>query len=358
MPEYPVIVLPESIQSALNASPPEPPQPIFPKQPTLKLTPKPQRPLPFNKPIPRPISMPVIASVGGVAILLAVLLPSIGIAIGSVATIVAIAIQLSYPRRLEQHRRDKEEREHEIRQHPYQERNWEHTVDEARKEYAQAIEKWEAEVVSIKAKHRQHLDLLNSTALLNQYRHSLVRQVLERTASYDGTDSSAPKDWAEYLETCSFGSKLKRYFPGKVHDSLLVGYRTPDFAYIDSRIGLHIDIEIDEPYTPRQYPEEKPLILTHYIGADDDRDEFFKDRGWIVLRFSEQQVIQNPDSCCKEVAKVIYELTKEASIMEPFVNTPDLIRERCWTKEDAIQMANKQARLLYSKSKYTLLDVI
>jgi hypothetical protein len=142
---------------------------------------------------------------------------------------------------------------------------------------------------------------------------------------------------------------LREYFPGRIHDSLLVEGKTPDFAYIDPQTGLHIDIEIDEPYTPRQYPKEGNLNVTHCIGMDNERDSCFRKRGWIVLRFSEQQVIQYSKGCCKEVAKVISMLTGDKSVMRPFNDVQDVPKTLRWTEQKAIQMANRRERLDYRR---------
>jgi hypothetical protein len=68
---------------------------------------------------------------------------------------------------------------------------------------------------------------------------------------------------------------------------------TADFAYIEPAMNLHIDIEVDEPY---DYTSRQPR---HYIGLETEkkRNRFFTDRLWIVIRFSEEQVVRWPDSC-------------------------------------------------------------
>jgi len=43
---------------------------------------------------------------------------------------------------------------------------------------------------------------------------------------------------------------------------------------------------------------------------------FFIGKGWIVIRFSERQIITNPQGCCGTVAKVIVELTQDSALGE------------------------------------------
>lgn len=86
----------------------------------------------------------------------------------------------------------------------------------------------------------------------------------------------------------------------------------PDIALIDNNSGLNIriDIEIDEPYS---IPGREPC---HYIGVDDDRDQWFKERGWIVIRFSEKQVHLYPNECISHiidfVRKIGINISKES----------------------------------------------
>lgn len=66
----------------------------------------------------------------------------------------------------------------------------------------------------------------------------------------------------------------------------------PDIVLSDDQIGLYVDIEIDEPY------DGCSRISTHTIeGNDDIRNIFFKESGWVVVRFTEKQVHQNCESC-------------------------------------------------------------
>ena len=143
-----------------------------------------------------------------------------------------------------------------------------------------------------------------------------------------------------------FRSYLQQYFPDKTHVRLTLEIPnfphpfTPDIAYIDQAINLYIDIEVDEPYVYHTGD------ATHHIGAwkDNNRNNFFNDKGWIVIRFSEQQVVSHPHSCCKTVAQVIAQIIGDNSILNQFVNIPDLQQQRRWTENEAIQMAQRRER--------------
>ena len=97
---------------------------------------------------------------------------------------------------------------------------------------------------------------------------------------------------------------------------------------------------MDEPYS---LSNNEPI---HYdtLERDNRRNQFFVSRGWLVIRFSEQQVICYPDSCCKVVAQEIAEVTGDISVIKAFVNIPDLPQQKQWTEAEAIQMAARKER--------------
>lgn len=104
----------------------------------------------------------------------------------------------------------------------------------------------------------------------------------------------------------AFGNKiLKNHtIPFEVNRS---GYM-PDFVFFDKKSNLCIDIEIDEPYTNI----DGVFCPIHYCyengDIDADRNKFFVQNGWIVIRFAEEQIIKFPDQCINFLKKVISSL--------------------------------------------------
>ncbi|MCU0546120.1 MAG: hypothetical protein MUE44_28785 [Oscillatoriaceae cyanobacterium Prado104] len=141
---------------------------------------------------------------------------------------------------------------------------------------------------------------------------------------------------------------LQQYFPTAVQG---VEFKIPmshksysaDFIvlHLQSRIG--IDIEIDEPYCGRS---KKP---THCCDADSDirRNQLFLEWNWIVIRFTEKQVVQAPLSCCKFIALAIAEVTGDRSFLEQLKTEPDLLPVKPWTTREARVMAKSNYRLTY-----------
>ncbi len=80
------------------------------------------------------------------------------------------------------------------------------------------------------------------------------------------------------------------------------------------------------------------------LETQEIRDDFFVDCLWIVIRFSEEQVVRYPESCCKEVAKVIFKLTGNLSVLSSLKDENDLKPIQRWTEEEAIIMADNNYR--------------
>lgn len=120
----------------------------------------------------------------------------------------------------------------------------------------------------------------------------------------------------------------------------------PDFTLIDEKNGINIfiDIEIDEPY--EGINDIKNRKATHYQYSDNNRNNAFKNRGWVVIRFAEIQVHKDPDSCCKFIADVIKSIN-------PAFNVPDILLKnkifpvRQWTKEEAERWSIERYRENY-----------
>lgn len=120
-----------------------------------------------------------------------------------------------------------------------------------------------------------------------------------------------------------------------------IGYSS-DFSLLPPRKEVAIDIEIDEPY---QGKSKEP----HHCqdeGKDHRRNLYFLKRGWIVVRFSEYQVVLYPDGCCREIAKVLakYNINQ---YLEAFADIPELQSAQSWTIEDARVLASRKFREKY-----------
>ena len=177
------------------------------------------------------------------------------------------------------------------------------------------------------------------------FQRDSVLEALSKTIPHDGDRSEAYPGDSE----AKFYSYLKKYFGNNIHTKLTLDIRnfqhpySPDFTYIDHRINLYVDVEIDEPYSYKD-KKRKPI---HYIGLDAKRDRFFLEKGWIIIRFSEEQIVCYPESCCKVIAETISSLVSDNSIISRFDNVFPLPKRKRWTKNEAEEMARIDYRKTY-----------
>jgi hypothetical protein len=116
-----------------------------------------------------------------------------------------------------------------------------------------------------------------------------------------------------------------------------------DMAYVDEETGLSINIEIDEPY------EGKNKQPHHCLDDDKDskRNQFFTERNWVVIRFAEEQVVKNPQGCCRYLVEVIVNFTQNKSLLEKVQQFPNLEPLLAWTVSEARQLAVWKHRETY-----------
>lgn len=146
-----------------------------------------------------------------------------------------------------------------------------------------------------------------------------------------------------------FEKNLRKYF----QESILVdcafsiqefdsgNYYSPDFIYYDSKTNLKLDIEVDEPYT---MDSKKPI---HYQFSDDERDKFILSVGAFIIRFTEKQVFENPDGCCKTIAECINSILPNQIDIELFENTTELENFEQPSIFEARKMAEENYREKY-----------
>jgi hypothetical protein len=207
--------------------------------------------------------------------------------------------------------------------------------------YPERLQHWEIKKKEYEYQQKKSKGLTQQE--IDNYRNQQIRQALTQTLSPDGTESKARKGWTENR----LNQHLSQYFPGKIYSGLTLKIPdypipySPDLSYIDKSINLHIDIEIDEPYVfhtgePTHFKESK---------KDKQRNEFFLDKNWIVIRFAEEQVYNYPEECCKFVATVA--LKCGIPMPEALKKVAALPAVPCWSEAKAREMAACKTRDSY-----------
>ena len=101
----------------------------------------------------------------------------------------------------------------------------------------------------------------------------------------------------------------------------------PDIVLYDEALNLYIDGEIDEPY------DGYSRLVTHIIeGRDAIRDVFFKESGWVVVRFTEKQVHLSCDQCIRTLRNIVDTMRGKAKPVSPCIE-----EEARWNRRQAIQ---------------------
>lgn len=128
------------------------------------------------------------------------------------------------------------------------------------------------------------------------------------------------------------------YFKNYDYENLL--YIT-DYVLYDIEMNLYINIEVDEPYIGI---DGTPI---HFEKSNDgERDDFFLSKNWIVIRFAEIQIIQNPNVCCDIVEEVITNL-KSGFLKDDLSDNHEIQTVKNWSKEDAHRLAFQKYRNTY-----------
>jgi hypothetical protein len=167
-------------------------------------------------------------------------------------------------------------------------------------------------------------------------------------ASLSQGEVSDRRGYAEFPKNALFPDQLRHFFgDDRIFILRKLAIYTPDFAYVNFAESVYIDIEVDEPYTPRRANSKDPLIPTHFVGKDDRRDRFFQQHGWAVIRFSERQVLLYPERCCKVIGEMVAELLGDPDILLRFEHISDLESEPQWTEEESLRKGKDQERLHY-----------
>lgn len=141
------------------------------------------------------------------------------------------------------------------------------------------------------------------------------------------------------LSEIEFLSVLIDKFKDKIlfNRSMKYGAWYPDFIYHDKEKKILIDIEVDEPYA---FPEMEPI---HYLDKDIDRNQYFRENNWFIIRFAEEQVITKPILC----AEVISNLIKGIETLQLDTINSSVPTIKKWTYEEAILMAKDEYRKVY-----------
>ena len=213
------------------------------------------------------------------------------------------------------------------------------------RQYQEAIKKYEDDCEKYADKRKDYIDTVtemkSNEYVMNCRKKEMDKLLRERMKPvFEDLNGDVVKK-----------GRLDDYFANEL---MLAGYEVVEnvkipvgntFYYPDVLVkmgNLYIDIEIDEPYS---MDNGEPI---HYMddcddSVDFDRDFYFNDLGYEVIRFAEESVALHLKACVEYIAEVVNAIKagKEAS----FYNA-DIVVKR-WDKEDAEAMSKKGYRSVY-----------
>jgi hypothetical protein len=184
---------------------------------------------------------------------------------------------------------------------------------------------WESEFSQARAARLQTADGIA------RYRRQKVSAVLKHTAAANAARQTISP------AVHQFSHILAQWFPEQIEAEA-------GLAWIDRDSNLHISIAIDEPYQNI----DGTIQATHYAGAAADQrsNNFYLDRGWVVIRFSSLQTVDYPERCGKVIAELVAELLQDEIWLTPFLTIENLATVPQWTQSEAQQLA-QLAQLQY-----------
>lgn len=81
------------------------------------------------------------------------------------------------------------------------------------------------------------------------------------------------------------------------------GVYSADIGYVDKEKGVLLDIEIDENHHFTNFQQWK--------RDRQHRNNYFAEHGWTVVRFAEQEILKNPESCVSNIISIISEIEND-----------------------------------------------
>jgi hypothetical protein len=189
----------------------------------------------------------------------------------------------------------------------------------------------------------QHLKKvkIQTTIELKQISADAIKPLLEKATAQEGaTESFFLSHLRELLPSLCTVQGVPFAIPGsKLRYSC-------DFIAVHPETGIAADIEIDEPYVGTNNHYGKP----HHCfdcNRDNNRNQFFIQGNWIVIRFAEEQIALQPAACCKLIARVFAEVIGDSKIITPLKTFPDLLPVKQWNTKTATAMARDNYRQTY-----------
>jgi hypothetical protein len=172
--------------------------------------------------------------------------------------------------------------------------------------------------------YQQKLAIAHAPERILEFRHQQFKKFFAKLTVNEQaialTKSSNPIAEIVY----HFGITLQQYLSGTIYQGTKLSIPSinynwlPALTYIDPALNAHIAIIISAP------SESAATLMQNDLA-----DRFLVDSGWIIIKFSQEQISQSTAECCKEFAKLLDRLSIDPTVLSNFADTPDLAPIRC-----------------------------
>lgn len=212
------------------------------------------------------------------------------------------------------------------------------------KDYQEKEKKFEVQLVKYNME-----TALNEKEFLSLKNKEKIKSILSKAKFSIGTDYIKGISHEFFLKKLidHFGNKLNNtkgilesvtHYKNNYADVNNARPYISDFAYINDEIGLTLLIEIDEPYTLN---DKEPIHLN-----DDTRNSFFLELNWVIMRFSEEQILHHASECCNLISEVILEFEEPCDKLR-LNNSLPIIQK--WDYFNICRLINSNYREKYLK---------
>lgn len=207
-------------------------------------------------------------------------------------------------------------------------------------DYKALLEEWQKREI----KHKRQIAESQKPEKIKQYRYQIIKDIIIKTVPPEGRIVSKKSEWLE----SKFYKNLQQLFVEKIYSNLIVqksqSYQPYciEICYFDKFTNLRIDITIDKPYHDETGEPKNYEVLVQ----ENQRHQLFLEKGWIVIRFAEEQVVCWPQSCCRVIAEVIHQIIG-TPIPEELTTVETLQPIQQWNESEARQMAQERYRDRY-----------
>jgi very-short-patch-repair endonuclease len=166
------------------------------------------------------------------------------------------------------------------------------------------------------------IGIIKAKPELADWRISEIDFVQDNHKEYKGFKPKRGKSEKDFLYV------LNEHFPGYINTDYQVGKYYPDFIFYDNAHKLGICIEIDEQTTTVG-------IFTRNIHGEENipspRTLFLQNNGYAVVRFTENQVKNQPNECCHYLGEIARFITTDFKYTNIFsLPNKAIVPEKCF----------------------------